>query len=48
MDNSDIVRKMISLSEKIQSYISGLDYDAFLRQDMIVEACAFSLICPAK
>ena len=43
MDNRDVIKKMISLSEKIQSYITGLDYESFLKQDMIVEACAFNL-----
>lgn len=43
MDNMNIIRRMISLIEKIQSYISGLDYDAFIKNEMIMEACAFNL-----
>lgn len=42
MDNSNIVAKMISLIEKIQSYIKDLDYDKFSKNEIIVEACAFN------
>ena len=33
---------MISIIEKIQSYIDGFDYEKFVQEDMIVEACAFN------
>ena len=42
MDNKNTVAKMISLIEKIQSYIHGMDYDTFTKNEMVVEACAFN------
>ena len=42
MDNKSTLLKMISIIEKIQSYIDGFDYEKFVQEDMIVEACAFN------
>ena len=42
MDNETTIAKMISLIEKIQTYIKGMDYDTFTKNEMIVEACAFN------
>lgn len=43
MDNLTTVKKMISIIEKIQSYIKDMDYDAFVLNDIVAEACAFNL-----
>ncbi|MBR6199129.1 MAG: DUF86 domain-containing protein, partial [Spirochaetales bacterium] len=43
MDDKIIVSKMISLIDKIENYISGMDYDTFIKNEMIVEVCAFNL-----
>ena len=42
MDNVATVAKMISLIDKIEGYIQGMNYDAFLKNEMVVEACAFN------
>ena len=42
MDNTEIIAKMISMIGKIESYIEGLDYEAFAQNEMLVEACAFN------
>ena len=42
MGNIEILTKMISLIEKIEAYITNLDYDSFSNDQMIVEACAFN------
>ena len=42
MDDNATLKKMIDIIDKIQSYIIGLDYNAFVQNDMIVEACAFN------
>ena len=42
MDNETTIAKMISLIDKIQSYIRGMDYDAFTKNEIVVEACAFN------
>lgn len=42
MDNKTTVAKMISLIEKILSYIKGMDYETFTKNEMVVEACAFN------
>ena len=42
MGNTEIIAKMISIIEKIESYIEGLDYEAFAKNEMLVEACAFN------
>ncbi len=43
MRDVDIVEKIINLSEKIISYINGMDYESFSKNEMVVEACAFNL-----
>ncbi len=43
MDNRVILLKMISLIDKIENYISGMDYDSFTKNEMVVEVCAFNL-----
>ena len=43
MDSANVVEKMVSIIEKIQSYIKNMDYEKFSKSEMIVEACAFNL-----
>ena len=43
MSDLEIVEKIISLSEKIVSYVKDLDYDSFSKNEITVEACAFNL-----
>ena len=43
MSDIDVIEKMISLSEKILSYVNNTDYEAFVKNEMLVEACAFNL-----
>lgn len=43
MNDLEIVEKIISLSEKIISYVKELDYDSFSKNEITVEACAFNL-----
>ncbi len=42
MDNISTITKMISHIEKIQEYIKDLDYDSFIRNEIVIEACAFN------
>ena len=43
MRNSIIVEKMIRYSEKVLRYCDGVDYDMFLGDSKLVEACVFNL-----
>ncbi len=43
MKDNVIVKKMVNHIEKIETYTMGLDYDAFINNLMIVEACVFNL-----
>ena len=43
MNDVEIVTKIISLSEKIVSYVQNLNYDSFSKNEITVEACAFNL-----
>ena len=43
MSDIDVIEKMISLSEKILSYVKESDYEKFKTNEMLVEACAFNL-----
>lgn len=42
MTNNEIIQKMISLIDKIEDYIRGMDYETFIHNVMVVEACAFN------
>ena len=42
MDREETLNKMISLIEKIETYIVGMDYDSFIKNEMVAEACAFN------
>ena len=43
MRNHIIVEKMIRYSEKVLGYCDGVDYDQFLGDSKLVEACVFNL-----
>ncbi|MBR6296053.1 MAG: HepT-like ribonuclease domain-containing protein [Treponema sp.] len=42
MDSTSVIEKMISHIEKIQEYTRDLNYDNFIRNEMVIEACAFN------
>ena len=42
MDSTSVIEKMISHIEKIQEYTRDLNYDSFIKNEMIIEACAFN------
>ena len=42
MDNLITISKMILHIEKIQEYIKNMDYESFVKDEMVVEACAFN------
>jgi uncharacterized protein with HEPN domain len=43
MRNDLVVEKMIQTIERIQRYCTGLTYDTFIDNDMVVDACVFNL-----
>ena len=43
MKNNIIVSKIILYIEKIQRYTCGMNYDNFIKNEIIVEACVFNL-----
>lgn len=43
MRNRIIVEKMLQYSNKISEYVSGLDYNRFVENSLIVDACVFNL-----
>lgn len=43
MKNKLIVEKVIGYTEKIISYCAGKDYESFVNDSMLVEACVFNL-----
>ena len=43
MRNNIIVSKMIAYTDKVFSYSSGLDYQSFSKNTLIVDACVFNL-----
>lgn len=43
MRNDIIVSKMLNYINKIFFYIKSLNYEDFINQDVIVEACVFNL-----
>lgn len=43
MKNDVVVKKMINHIEKIENYITGIDYNSFIDNSMVVEACVFNL-----
>jgi len=43
MKNDVIIGKMLGYIEKILRYTQAMDYDAFTKQDVVMEACVFNL-----
>lgn len=43
MKNNLIIEKMLLLIEKVQKYCREIDYEAFSKNDLLVEACVFNL-----
>ena len=43
MDNIEIVEKLIFYIDKISAYCSGMDYDHFSENSMLVDACILNL-----
>lgn len=43
MKNNVIISKMIIHIDKILNYTYDMDYDMFMRNSMVVEACVFNL-----
>ena len=43
MRNEIILLKMLGYTEKISRYCQGMDYQAFIENEMTVEACVFNL-----
>ena len=43
MKNKIIVEKILKYIQKLLSYVKGIDYDSFVENTMLVEACVFNL-----
>lgn len=43
MKNDVIIGKMLGYIEKVLKYTQGMDYDTFIKQEVIKEACIFNL-----
>lgn len=43
MKNDVIIGKMLGYIEKVLKYTQGMDYDTFIKQEVIMEACIFNL-----
>ena len=43
MKNKIIVEKILKYIQKVLSYVEGTDYDNFVENTMLVEACVFNL-----
>jgi len=43
MRNEIIVSKLLAYAEKIMTYCGGCDYNSFVADTMLVEACVFNL-----
>lgn len=43
MKNKIIIEKILRYIEKIFSYIENVDYDGFINNTMLIEACVFNL-----
>ena len=43
MKNKVIIEKILKYIQKILSYVEGIDYDSFVGNTMMVEACVFNL-----
>lgn len=43
MKNDVIIGKMLGYIEKVLKYTQDMDYNAFIKQEVIMEACVFNL-----
>ena len=43
MDNKEIVKRIEKHSKKILDYIKDLDYDKFMSNEIVQEACVFNI-----
>ena len=43
MRNNIIIAKMLGYIEKILSYCEGIDYESFVSNSLLTEACVFNL-----
>ncbi len=43
MKNDVIIGKMLGYIEKILRYTQDMDYDTFIKQEVVMEACVFNL-----
>ncbi|MCM1411484.1 MAG: DUF86 domain-containing protein [Lachnospiraceae bacterium] len=43
MKNDVIVAKMLGYVEKVLRYTQNMDYNAFIEQEVVLEACVFNL-----
>ncbi|MDE6405481.1 MAG: DUF86 domain-containing protein [Lachnospiraceae bacterium] len=43
MKNETVISKMQMYVQKIFAYVEGMDYEEFIKNDVIVEACVFNL-----
>lgn len=43
MKNDVIVEKMLGYIEKVLRYTQNMDYDSFIKQEVVLEACVFNL-----
>lgn len=43
MRNEVVIEKMIAYIQKVETYIGDCDYEAFCKNEMLIEACVFNL-----
>ena len=43
MRNETVISKMLIYVKKVSAYIEGMDYDTFIKNEVLVEACVFNL-----
>lgn len=43
MKNKIVIQKMLYYIEKVMKYTTDMNYDNFISDDMVVEACVFNL-----
>lgn len=43
MRNETVISKMLMYVKKVSAYIEGMDYDTFIKNEVLVEACVFNL-----
>ncbi len=43
MKNDVVIKKMLGYIEKVLRYTQAMDYNTFIKQEMVMEACVFNL-----